>query len=96
MNCRVINPEKSLEMCQIKVVVGVRKHLSWYIMSFGENLFFPLTTLILLEVLPAFKWMTERLGSEDTLLSHACSPVLLEKVSLLFSPHCLEKQSVGR
>lgn len=73
-------------MCHIKVVAGHEEESFLVYNAFRENFLFPLKTLTLLEVFLAFKWVTERLGSEDTPLSHACSPVLLQKVSLLFSP----------
>lgn len=84
---RVINLESLLKCVISRWWLGVRKHLSWYIVSFRERFPFLLTTLTRLEIFPAFKWVIGRLGGEDTLLSHACSPVLLEKVSLLFSVH---------
>lgn len=74
-------------MCHIKVVAG-GEEASFLVYNVSERKLaceLPLTTLTLLEVFPAFEWVTERLGSEDTLLSHVCSPVILEKLSLLFS-----------
>jgi len=80
-------------MCHIKVVGEVRKHLSRYIKSFRESLLFPFTTLHFPEVFPTFRWVRERVGCEDMLLSHARSPLLLGTVSLLFLSPPLSSRS---
>lgn len=63
-------------MCHIKVVAGGEEASFLVYNVFQRKLAceLPLTTLTLLEVFPVFKWVTERLGSEDTLFSHVCCP----------------------
>lgn len=51
---------------------------------FQRKLDFPLTTLYLLEVFLAFRWVRERVGCEDVFLSHPCSSLLLKTVFVFF------------